>query len=176
MSTVVRAVSDERDGLLTFLAEQRDAVRRAAHGLTDEQAASAPSASSLSIGGLVKHLTRMEWFWIQVVLDGQPNTDPQTPETWPRQFRMEEGETLAGLLAAYEQRARETEEIVNALPDLDRVVPLPARPAFQNEARSARWILLHVIQEVARHAGHADIIRETLDGASASDLVDATRA
>ncbi|MCP2257373.1 Protein of unknown function (DUF664) [Streptoalloteichus tenebrarius] len=175
MPTVVRAVSDERDALLAFLEEQRAAVRRATHGLTDEQAALTPTVSALSLGGLVKHLTRMEWFWTVVVLDGQPNTDPQTPETWSRQFRMEEGETLAGLLEAYERRAEETERIVAALPDLDVLVPLPEAPWFPKEPRSARWILLHIIEEVARHAGHADIIREAIDGADAFSLVDATK-
>ena len=77
-----------------------------------------------------------------------------------------EGETLAGLLAEYEQVASRTDELVVTLPDLDASQPLPEAPWFPPGARwSARRVLLHVIAETAQHAGHADIIRESLDGA-----------
>ncbi|MGH3925588.1 MAG: DUF664 domain-containing protein, partial [Pseudonocardiaceae bacterium] len=85
---------------------------------------------------------------------------------WADGFRMLEGETLAGLLEEYEQVARRTDELVTALPDLDLSHPLPEAPWFEPGARwSARRVLLHVIAETAQHAGHADIIRESLDGA-----------
>jgi hypothetical protein len=81
-------------------------------------------------------------------------------------FRMLDGETLAGLLETYAQVARRTEELVAQLPDLDVAQPLPSAPWFEPGARwSARRVLLHVIAETAQHAGHADIIRESLDGA-----------
>jgi hypothetical protein len=76
------------------------------------------------------------------------------------------GETLAGLLDEYAQVARRTDETVTNLPDLDAEHPLPQAPWFQPGARwSARRVLLHLIAETAQHAGHADIIRESLDGA-----------
>jgi Protein of unknown function (DUF664) len=79
---------------------------------------------------------------------------------------MLEGETLAGVLADYEQVARRTDELVASLPDLDASQPLPEAPWFEPGARwSARRALLHIIAETAQHAGHADIIRESLDGA-----------
>ena len=79
---------------------------------------------------------------------------------------MLEGETLAGLLEAYEQVALRTDELVAALPDLDATQPLPEAPWFEPGARwSARQVLLHVVAETAQHSGHADIIRESLDGA-----------
>jgi hypothetical protein len=79
---------------------------------------------------------------------------------------MLEGDTLAGLLDRYEQVARRTDELVTTLPDLDAAQPLPEAPWFPPEARwSARQVLLHVVAETAQHSGHADIIRESLDGA-----------
>jgi hypothetical protein len=78
---------------------------------------------------------------------------------------MAEGETLAGLLDSYEQVARQTDELVASLPDLGASQPLPDAPWFERGARwSARRVLLHIIAETAQHAGHADIIRESLDG------------
>ena len=76
------------------------------------------------------------------------------------------GETLAGLLEAYANVARRTDELVATLPDLDASHPLPQAPWFEPGASwSARRVLLHVIAETAQHAGHADIIRESIDGA-----------
>jgi hypothetical protein len=79
---------------------------------------------------------------------------------------MLDGETVAGLLATYEQVAARTDELVATLPDLDMSHPLPEAPWFPPGARwSARRVLLHIIAETAQHAGHADILRESLDGA-----------
>jgi hypothetical protein len=79
---------------------------------------------------------------------------------------MEEDETLAGLLAAYEEVARRTDELVMSVPSLDDSHPLPSAPWFEPGARwSARRVFMHIVAETAQHAGHADIIRETIDGA-----------
>jgi hypothetical protein len=92
--------------------------------------------------------------------------DPEAMSAWADAFRMGEGETLAGLLDAYEQVARATDELVATLPDLDARQPLPSAPWFEQGATwSARQALLHIVAETAQHAGHADIIRESLDGA-----------
>ena len=92
-----------------------------------------------------------------------------TEADWARradEFRMLPGETLAGVLADHAEVGRGTEELVAALPDLDAGQPLPKAPWFEPGARwSARRVLLHIIAETAQHAGHADIIRESLDGA-----------
>jgi len=85
---------------------------------------------------------------------------------WTSRFQMVPGETLAGLLDQYEQVARRTDSLVASHPDLDASHPLPEAPWFEASARwSARRVLLHIIGETAQHAGHADIIRESLDGA-----------
>jgi hypothetical protein len=93
--------------------------------------------------------------------------DPNAPASrWTDLFRMADGETLAGLLDGYEQVAASTDALVRTLPDLDAAQPLPDSPWFEKGASwSARRTLLHIIGETAQHAGHADIIREALDGA-----------
>jgi len=92
--------------------------------------------------------------------------DPASAGDWMAAFRMAEGETLAGLLEDYAQVACRTDELVAGLPGLDATQPLPQAPWFEPGARwSARRVLLHVIAETSQHAGHADIIRESLDGA-----------
>lgn len=165
----VRPVTDEGDGLLTFLAQQRDALRFAVHGLDDEQASSEPTASSLNLAGLIKHAAQIERGWIVRVL-AQRETEE---DDYAAGFRLQDGETVAGVLALYDEVAQETESIVKALPDLDVPVPVPKAPWFPDdvEAWSARWVLLHVIEETARHAGHADIIRESIDGKTAWPLM-----
>ena len=81
-------------------------------------------------------------------------------------FRMLAGETLSGLLDQYEEVARRTDQLVATLPDLDVSHPLPPAPWFEPGASwTARRVLLHVVAETAQHAGHADIIRESIDGA-----------
>jgi hypothetical protein len=81
-------------------------------------------------------------------------------------FVVGDGETLAGLLAAYQDVGRRTDELVRTLPDLDATHPLPEAPWFEPGGRwSVRTTALHIVAETAQHAGHADIIRESLDGA-----------
>ncbi len=93
-------------------------------------------------------------------------SDPETAARWASNFQMLPGETLASLMAEYEDVARQTDELVAMLPDLDSSHPLPVAPWFPPGARwTARRALLHIIAETSQHAGHADIIREALDGA-----------
>ena len=166
MPGTVRPVADEREGLLAFLAQQRDALRIAAHGLTDEQAAATPSASALSLAGLIKHAARTERGWMVEIVARRELPEPQD---YMAGFRLEAGETLADVLDLYAAVAAETEAIVAAIADLGQPVPVPRdAPWFPKdvEAWSVRWVLLHLIEETARHAGHADIVRESLDGAT----------
>jgi hypothetical protein len=81
-------------------------------------------------------------------------------------FQLQPGETLAGVLAHYDEVARHTDELIAGLPDLDASQPLPSAPWFEPGARwSARRALAQILAETAQHSGHADIIREALDGA-----------
>lgn len=180
MPGLTRPIASERDGLLTFLEQQRDAARTAAFGLTEEQAWSRPSASSLSVAGLIKHLARTERRWIVAVL-----AERELPDLWPvdggvaaffqafgEDFQRQDGDTLAGVLELYAEVAKETESIIAEIDDLSYTVPIPqVLPFFPKSGEwSARWVLLHVIEETARHAGHADVIRESLDGMDARSL------
>ncbi|GES31045.1 DinB family protein [Streptomyces angustmyceticus] len=166
---------DEAGALLAFLEAQRGGLRRALMGLTDAQAAERPSASELSLAGLVKHAAETEQGWLETAQQ-RPRSVARTPETWHLSFRLEDGETPAGVLEFWDGVARRTEEFIRSVPSLNDTFPLPAMPWFPDGARqSMRWLLLHLIEEMARHAGHADIIRESLDGKTAFELVDEER-
>jgi uncharacterized damage-inducible protein DinB len=159
----------ERADLLEALAAHRFFLRFTCRDLTDQQAAQRTTASELCLGGLVKHVARTERAWANFILHG-PSALGAADETGiaahQESFQMLEGETVASILAEYEEIARSTDEIVASLPDLDASHPLPEAPWFQPGARrSARRSILHIIAETAQHAGHADIIRESLDGA-----------
>ena len=163
-------VADERDALLSFLDHQRAMLRLTAHGLTDDQARSAPSVSPLSVGGLIQHVALGERGWMQIVLGRRGGTDDE----YQSNFRLGPDDTLADVLALYDQVAEETRVVLDGIPDLGRTVPVPRdAPWFPAdvEAWSVRWVLLHLIEETARHAGHADIVRESIDGATAFPLL-----
>jgi hypothetical protein len=162
-------MAGERADLVETLAKHRYFLRHTVRGLTDEQAAQRTTVSELCLGGLIKHVALTERQWVNFILDGPPamaGDDAASQADWAAGFRMLAGETLSGLLDDYERTARRTDEIVRTLPDLDVSHPLPEAPWYEPGARwSARRVLLHLIAETAQHAGHADIIRETLDGA-----------
>ncbi|MYT31828.1 MULTISPECIES: DinB family protein [unclassified Streptomyces] len=169
------AHGDERGALLAFLEAQRGGLRRAVLGLTDEQAKERPSASELSLGGLVKHVAEVEQRWLEIAQQREHSV-PRDQSNWHLSFRLQDGETVAGMLAFWDGVAAETEKFVRAVPSLDDTFPLPPAPWFPKDARqSMRWLVLHLIEEVARHAGHADIVRESLDGKTAFALVDEER-
>lgn len=171
------AYGDERGALLGYLDAQRGAIRRAVHGLTEEQANSTPSASALSVAGVLKHVAEGEAGWLRT-MRGEPVNfaDPETIKQWEASFGLTGEETVESMLAYYEKVAQETEETVRAVPSLDDTFDLPKAPWDEGGPRSWRWALLHLIEEVARHAGHADVIRESIDGKGAFDLVFETGA
>ncbi|WP_030749400.1 DinB family protein [Streptomyces griseus] len=165
------APGDERGAFLNFVEVQRAALRRALLGLTEEQAASRPSVSELSLSGLAKHVAEVELNWLRLAQQRE-NERQRTEETWAEGHRLVEGETIPGVLAFWEGVAKETEEFVRTVPSLDDTFPLPPEPWFPPGTRvSVRWMLLHLVQEMGRHAGHADIIRESLDGKGSFDLI-----
>ncbi|MCW2948969.1 MAG: hypothetical protein JWR24_5686 [Actinoallomurus sp.] len=164
MTTTEKPATSERADLLETLAKHRHFLRFTVRDLTDEQAAQRTTVSALCLGGLIKHVAAAEQAWMDFVLAGA-DAGANAADGWEDHFRMLEGETLAGLLDQYDEVARRTEEIVAGLPDLDVSHPLPEAPWFEPGASwSTRRVLLHVIAETAQHAGHADIIRESLDG------------
>lgn len=167
-----RPVTDEMDGLLTFLAQQRDLLETTAHGLTDEQARSTPTRSSLSVGGLVKHAASVERGWVADVLGGRDAGDEEAQAAYVDDMVMGPDDTLDELIADLRRCGAETEAALRGL-SLDHPVPVPDQPWFPKdvEAWSLRWVLLHLIEEQARHVGHADIIREHVDGGTWYELM-----
>lgn len=161
---------DEREALLGFLDRQREGVRNCAHGLTQEQSGLAPSASALSVGGLIKHLARVERNWAGLIRQEHRGAgyEDHLASFQPGEAELEE------LLADYARAAAETDETVLAAKDLDQPVPIPKDvPWYPKDidAWTVRWVVLHLIEETARHAGHADVVRETIDGAQATELL-----
>lgn len=165
------AHGDERGALLSFLAAERGGVRRALIGLTEEQAASRPSASELSLSGLLKHVAEVEQGWIARARQ-EPPAVKRDESNWSECFVLVEDESVDSQLAYWEKVAADTEAFIRSVSSLDDTFPLPNDPWFPPDERvSMRWVLLRLISEMARHAGHADIIRESLDGATAFELV-----
>ncbi|WP_344898883.1 DinB family protein [Actinomadura meridiana] len=168
--TINEPTTQERADLLVMLAKHRHFLRFTTRDLTDEQAGQRTTASELCLGGLIKHVTAVERNWVNTIVDGpsaMPDFTELTEEDYARradEFRMLPGETLEGVLAAYDEVARRTDGLVDTLPDLDALLPLPKAPWFQETHWSVRRVFLHIIAETSQHAGHADIIREALDG------------
>jgi uncharacterized damage-inducible protein DinB len=162
---------DERTTLITFLQQQRYVLKLSAYGLSDDEAKSSPSASELSVGGLITHLAYGERHWIQRNVQGI-DVGP-IEEEYANGFTLLEGETIESMLAFYDEVAAETDAFL-ATADLDQLVPVPKGvPWFPQDAEfwSLRWVVMHVIEETARHAGHADIVRESIDGSNAFKLL-----
>lgn len=172
MPALAPPVADERAALAAFLRQQQDAFRAVIHGLTDEQAGRAPTPSALAVGTLVKHVTGGQRAWLEQALaaPGVPSTvrgaDRESAWTWSPD------DTVVGVLAAYDEVCRAVQDAVATL-DLDTLVPVPDAPWFPKDIPgwSVRWVWFHLIEELARHAGHADIVREAVDGATMYELV-----
>jgi uncharacterized damage-inducible protein DinB len=173
MAAQVGAISTEQEGLLAYLAQARYLLRLTAHGLTPEQLRATPSASALSVGGLIKHCADTEEGWISTVRREQQDTGADYAR-YAESFRLAGDETIEDVLARYDRIAERTEKTVTEIDDLGHPVPIdhsaPWNPKDLDHW-SLRWVLLHVIEETSRHTGHADIIRETVDGATAYPLM-----
>ena len=172
-------VADERDALRQYLDFNQRAFFALAYGLTDEQARSTPTVSALSIGGLIKHVTGVQDAWVQR-LTAAPHFPPRDDRPFEEkmadhadQLVMRDDQTLEGLLKALEAQNAATLRAFAAA-DLDALVPVPHEvPWFPKDVDnwSVRWVALHLIEELTRHAGHADLIRESIDGATMYELM-----
>ncbi|HLM17955.1 MAG TPA: DinB family protein [Acidimicrobiia bacterium] len=165
--------TDEHDLLLGYVAQQREVIRLTGYGLTDDQARRAAAVPSpLSVGGLIKHVTFVEQNWIDMILARER---PATAGgDYADAFTMRADETLADLLDRSIAVGAETDRVVRAIPDLGQCVPVPQGvPWYPQDldAWSVRWVLMHLVAGIARHAGHADIIREAVDGGTAFPIM-----
>jgi hypothetical protein len=166
----------ESAALAAYLREQVVAVRIAAHGLTDEEARRTPTRSALSIGGIVKHLTMTWLVWQRREAQNRGDRGWELTEAdyaaFYGSFALTEDETLEQVLAAYDAATDALLAAVETSDPAAEVLEAPAPWFGQHEpARvTRRCIALHMVEEFARHAGHADIIREQVDGAQAGQL------
>jgi uncharacterized damage-inducible protein DinB len=151
--TPPRLVADEKETLREFLDYLRESVIGKAGGLDGEQLARRMVPSGTSLFWLVKHLTRVEMIHLQVSFEGRDVTLPPV--------EVDAGDAPASVIADYRAAIKESNEIIARSHDLDQ---LAVRPRPNSQAMPLRWTLVHLIEETARHAGHADIIREQLDG------------
>jgi uncharacterized damage-inducible protein DinB len=151
----------ERAVLSEFLDYQRGALIDKLDGLSDEQARMTATVSSLSLLSLVKHSAIWERRWFQIVVAGRrfegewPDAPPEDEEAT---FALTDQDTIGTVVADYREQIAASREILASL-DLDKPCPWP-----ETGDQNLRWVALHMIEETARHAGHADIIRETIDG------------
>jgi hypothetical protein len=150
--------ASERAGLSEFLDLQREALIEKVQGVSEDDARRSPTASSLSLLGLVKHSATWERRWFQVVVAGR-SFEGEWPEVLPEDenaFRLTDEDTVESVVAYYRDQIAASQEIL-ATCDLD------APCAWSDIASNLRWVAIHMIEETARHAGHADIIRETIE-------------
>jgi Protein of unknown function (DUF664) len=156
--------SRERQDLLETLAKHRGFLRQTILGMTDEQIRATPTVSALCLGSIVQHVTEMEVQWGSFIDLGAEAMAGMTPEKYAAMWALDADVTADSLIAAYDAACARNDERVRSV-DLDADHALPEAPWFAPGARwSARRVLVHVIAETSQHAGHADIIRETIDG------------
>ena len=153
----------EREMLAGFLDFQRATLLWKLEGLDDEQLRRAMVPSGTSLLGLVKHLAYVERSWFQEVWDGQEVSYPWTKQDPDADWRIEPDETTEDVLALYDGECDRSRAIVAGASSLDELAEHPRQRGWK---MSRRWILIHMIEETARHVGHADILREQLDGAT----------
>lgn len=171
-------VPDERSALVAYLRQQQDAFRYVLFGTTDEQAGLAGAGPSvLTLGALLKHVTQVQGSWLRQVLaaPASPEDGPD-PETrygeYEDAWTWRDDDTLEAALATYDEVCTAVLDAV-ATVDLDTPVPVPPEPwnPPDLDAWSVRWVWFHLIEELARHAGHADLVREAVDGATMYALI-----
>jgi uncharacterized damage-inducible protein DinB len=162
MTTDTPATWDERTTLTTMLGYTRATVRLKCEGLSDDLARRAPLPTSplTSISGLVSHLRWVEYSWFETVYLGKPDEGPWTDEEPDREMSYRLDVPLATLLDEYEAQSARYDELVRDA-DLDSTAQ---KTLSDGRHPTLRWILLHLIEETARHNGHLDILRETADG------------
>jgi uncharacterized damage-inducible protein DinB len=157
----------ELDQLTRYLDLQREAILRKCEGLTGEQLAQPLLPSSLTLGGLLNHLALVEDSWFRVRFAGQPDDDQWAGVDWEAdpeyEFRTAADVEPDELRRRYEEACAQSREVVAGAQSLDQ---LSVQPRGNGHHFDLRWVMLHLIEETARHAGHADLLREAIDGST----------
>ncbi|MGI9596398.1 MAG: DinB family protein [Acidimicrobiales bacterium] len=157
---------DERTMLLDFLDYQRTVLVRKTEGLAEEEGARRLPPSSLTLKGLLKHLALVESHWATYILQGRELAEPWAEAPWDDDpdwdFNTADADSFAELWTLHRAAWTDANSAYRSTASLD---DLAVRPASSGEVASVRWILLHMIEEYARHVGHADFLRQAIDGA-----------
>jgi uncharacterized damage-inducible protein DinB len=156
--------TDERTTLVEFLDFYRATIEQKTDGIDDEQARATVGPSDLTLIGIVRHLTEVERNWFRAKFLGEDAPYYYCDdEDEDRDWHPAPTDTLADALATYRAECDRARAITNAEPSLDALSTATVR-WYDNRPVSLRWILVHMIEETARHAGHADFLREAVDG------------
>ncbi len=171
----VPTIHDESHGLAEYIDQQLEALRASAFGLTEEQARLTPTRSALSIGGIIKHTSFVirppERHEESIPEGGEITEDAYA--AFMDTFALRDDETLAGTIATFDERRTAVVEWVRTS-DPDEEITIPPAPWYglmESSRARLRYSQAHIVEELARHAGHADIIREQIDGATSLELV-----
>ena len=157
-------VTGEKKELLTVLQDQRNMLKITARGLSDADARKQTTVSTLTIGALIKHLAHGEENAARIITERDENAEFDMSQAMT-EYEMTGDETLAGWLTAYDRGAAEFDRVIADAESLDELIPQPTAPwQPEREWLSIRAMIIHLIRETAHHCGHADIIREALDG------------
>jgi hypothetical protein len=159
--------ADDATMLRSFLDYYRATILRQAEGLSDEQLATPLPPTTMTLGGMVKHLAWVEnWWWRQVLMDGPElewvGTGFDDDPDW--EWSSAKHDPWALLVSRYQDVVAECDEILERVLATAEGLDLLAKRPRHGTYASVRWILVHLIEEYARHAGHADLIRESIDG------------
>lgn len=162
--------------LSTYALQQLAQMRTTVHGLTDEQAQSVPSASALNLTGLLLHTGEVAVYWTAAAASapGEPVLPEDVNEDYSLDELVADRRPLDQVLERFDRCVEVARQNMAAVADLSAPVPVPDAPWFPADLKTweARWALLHVTAEVARHVGHADLIRESIDGTGSYELND----
>jgi len=159
MARIVPLLGGERESLLAALERHRDAILWKLDGLTGEQLRTSTLPSGTTPIGLVKHLAYVERWWFDDFFAGNSVDYPWSEEDPDADFRVDDGETVDDVISLYTEAAARSNELV-----ADAQMDDLSVGSRDGERFALRWIVAHMIEETARHAGHADIIRELIDG------------
>ncbi len=158
----------EREDLIAMLAEQRELFRITLRGIDDAQARQRSTVSELTLGGLLHHVVNCERHWTTVIVERDENSKIDVSQ-FDSEYRLAPEETVEGLLKEWDTLADNTARLIREVDSLDTSIPTPTSPWVPERVWwTVRFTLLHVFREVSHHSGHADIIRESLDGANST--------
>ncbi|GAA2136967.1 DinB family protein [Actinomadura napierensis] len=159
-------VGDEKESLQASLDRHRDVVLWKLDGLDDERVRRVMTPSGTTLLGLTKHLAAMEYSWFCETFGRETEPLPLDDDDPEKDLRIEADETTAGIIAFYERARAAADQVIDEL-DLDTT-----GTSWSGRTVSLRWVLIHMIEETARHAGHLDVLRELIDGATGDHVRD----